>query len=253
MNYELNYYFKDNNFQSNEYLYIYDFGHVKGFLYNNEFKLFKILNKDYKENLYKEKCISEEQIPLKALSIEKYNCIFENNMYKTPNFIIEVCSYFKPPQPSYSSHSQTLSFQPSLPSPLPPSLPLPLPASLPSPLPPRKPLVHQPFQPLYKKPIHKRINLIKNEAHPSQVNEKTLQAPVFQQVLPSLPKNQWLSLEQIMKHSLPSVHQQPSSQQIQVNQSSQILKQKFYQHLRQPQKQSQKASQVIKSQDSSLN
>jgi len=225
MNYEINYYFKDNEINSDNYLYVYDFGNIKGFLYDNEFKLFKILKKDSKENIFTEYCVTCEQIPLKALSIEKYNCKYENNLYKTQNFTIEVSSYFKPSQPSPSS--------------LPPLLPQPSPQVVPL---------------LHKKQINKRTNLIKNVGHPSPVSEKIQQAQLFQQAHIQLPKSQWMSLEQIMKHSLPSVPQVPSLQQIQVNQSSQILKKKkSYQHLRQPQRQVQKASQDLKSQDSSIN
>ena len=240
MNYEIIYYFKDNKIDSDNYLYLYDFGNIKGFLYDNEFKLFKILKKDSKENIFTEYCVSCEQIPLKALSIEKYNCKYENNLYKTQHFTIEVSSYFKPSQPLLYQPSlpQPLVYQPSVPQ---PSVPQP---SLPQPSVP---------QPLHKKQINKRTNLIKNVEHPSPVSEKIQQAQLFQQSQIQLPKNQWMSLEQIMKHSLPAVLQAPSLQQIQVNQSSQILKKKSYQHLRQPQRQVQKSSQDLKSQHSSIN
>jgi len=216
MNYEIKYHLTNNSIQSNNHLYIYDFGNIKGFLYDNEFKLFKILNKDFKENIYIENCILTEQIPLKVLSIEKYSCKYENNRYLTANFTIIVNPYF----------------QPSPPSPL--------------------PLLPQPVsQPLHKSPRDKKENLKKNEASPSRGDEKIQQGLKFQQSLIQSPKNQWMSLEQIMKHSFPLVPQQSSLQQIQVNQSSHSLNKKSYQHLRQPQNRVQKSFQDSSSQNSS--
>lgn len=209
MNYEIKYHLTNTNVESNNHLYIYDFGSIKGFLYENEFKLFKILNKDFKENIYTENCILTEQIPFKAISIEKYSCKYENSRYLTPNFTITLNPYF----------------QPSLPQPV--------------------------SQPLYKLPIHKKENLKKNEASPSQGGEKKQQGLKFQQSLIQSPKNQWMSLEQIMKHSSTSVPQESSSQQTQVNQSSRSLNKKSYQHLRQPQKRVQKSFQGSSSQRSS--
>jgi len=208
MNYEIKYHLTNNSIQSNNHLYIYDFGNIKGFLYDNEFKLFKILNKDFKENIYTENCIYAEQIPLKVISIEKYSCKYENSIYLTPNFTIIINPYFQPsPQPV--------------------------------------------SPPLHKSPRDKKENLKKNEASPSQGDEKIQQGLKFQQSLIQSPKNQWMSLEQIMKHSLPLVPPQSSLQQTQVNQSSHSLNKKSYRHLRQPQKRVQKSFQGSNSQNSS--
>jgi len=242
MNYEIKYHLTNKNIDSDKYVFIYDFGDMKGFFYDNEFKLFKILNKDFKENMYTEYCVPYEQIPLKAISIEKYYCKYENNSYLIPNYSIQIIPFF---QPSFSQQS-----------PPPPLLPLPQ-SSDAQPSAPQlsAPRPSEPVsQPLHKKQTHKKQthtkeNLKKSAAYPSQVSEKTQQGLMSQQPLLQPPKNQWMSLEQIMKHSLSLVPQEPSLQHAQVNQSSLVLKKKAYQHLRQPQKKVQKLFQDSKSQD----
>ena len=42
--------------KSSTILYIYDFGYMKGFLINNDFKLYKILHKEMKDSSLYEKC-----------------------------------------------------------------------------------------------------------------------------------------------------------------------------------------------------
>jgi hypothetical protein len=225
MNYEIKFYSVVNTFESDHSLYIYDFGNVKGYLYDNEFKLFKILNKDFKENMYTEYCILYEQIPLKAISIEKYKCKYENNVYITPNYTISITPFFLPAPPLPQGQPQPQQHQPQA----------------------QPPLV---AQPLHKKPIYMKKEMRKNETFPSRVSEKTPRELTFQQPLQQLPKHQWMSLERIMKHSSLLAPQQPSSQQTQVNQSSLALKQKSYQHLRQPRNKVQKAFQDSKTQHS---
>ena len=233
MNYEIKFYSVVNTFESNHSLYIYDFGNIKGFLYDNEFKLFKILNKDFKENMYTEYCILYEQIPLKAISIEKYKCKYENNVYITPNYTISIIPFFLPAPPPQQQHQQQqqqqqqqqVQVQPLLPS-----------------------LVGQP---LHKKQTYMKKDLKRTETFPSRVSEKTPQGLKFQQPLQQLPKHQWMSLEKLMKHSSLLAPQQPSSQQTQVNQSSLALKQKSYRHLRQPQNKARTPFQDSNSQHSS--
>jgi len=76
--------------KSSNILYIYDFGYMKGFLINNDFKLYKILHKEMKESSLYEKCeFVETNIPLHTFSIDKYECIEENNRFYINNYSIE--------------------------------------------------------------------------------------------------------------------------------------------------------------------
>lgn len=65
-------------------LIIYDFGSIKGFLFNNNFIMYKIINKENTKEICE---LYDGPIPLKAISIEKYKCYF-NNGYKTPHFTV---------------------------------------------------------------------------------------------------------------------------------------------------------------------
>lgn len=76
--------------KSSNILYIYDFGFMKGFLINNDFKLYKILHKEMKESSLYEKCeLMEKNIPLDTFSIDKYEYIEENNILYINNYSIE--------------------------------------------------------------------------------------------------------------------------------------------------------------------
>jgi hypothetical protein len=76
--------------KSSNILYIYDFGNLKGFLINDDFKLYKILHKEMKKSLLYEKCeFVETNIPLYTFSIDKYECIEENNILYINNYSIE--------------------------------------------------------------------------------------------------------------------------------------------------------------------
>ena len=74
-------------------LYIYDFGYIKGFLINDEFKLYKIIKKELKDNILYEECEEHDtNIPLNTLSIEKYEYIEEDSIIYTKNYSIEFSS-----------------------------------------------------------------------------------------------------------------------------------------------------------------
>ena len=74
-------------------LYIYDFGYIKGFLINDEFKLYKIIKKELKDNILYEECEEHDtNIPLNTLSIDKYEYIEEDSIIYTKNYSIEFSS-----------------------------------------------------------------------------------------------------------------------------------------------------------------
>jgi len=84
--------------KSSNILYIYDFGYMKGFLMNNDFKLYKILQKEMKESSLYEKCeFLETNIPLHTYSIDKYNCIEDNNILYIHNYSIEFTQSLEEP------------------------------------------------------------------------------------------------------------------------------------------------------------
>jgi hypothetical protein len=78
---------------SSNSLYIYDFGYIKGFLINDEFKLYRIINKELKDKALYEECEEHDtNIPLNTLSIEKYEYIEEDSIIYTKNYSIEFSS-----------------------------------------------------------------------------------------------------------------------------------------------------------------
>jgi hypothetical protein len=78
---------------SSQFLYIYDFGNVKGFLINDEFKLYKIINKELKDKALYEECEEHDtSIPLNTLSIDKYEYIEEDSIIYTSKYSIEFSS-----------------------------------------------------------------------------------------------------------------------------------------------------------------
>lgn len=96
----MNIIYKPNNkfIKSSRILYIYDFGYMKGFLINNDFKLYKILHKEMKKSLLYEKCeFVETNIPLYTFSIDKYECIEENNILYINNYSIEFIQNLEEP------------------------------------------------------------------------------------------------------------------------------------------------------------
>jgi len=50
-------------------LIIYDFGHIKGFLFNNEFTMYKIIQKEDTKEICE---LYNESIPMNVISIEVY-------------------------------------------------------------------------------------------------------------------------------------------------------------------------------------
>jgi len=78
---------------SSKFLYIYDFGYIKGFLIDDEFKLYKITKKELRDNILYEECEEHDtSIPLNTLSIDKYEYIEEDSIIYTKNYSIEFLS-----------------------------------------------------------------------------------------------------------------------------------------------------------------
>ena len=170
------------NHNLNNILFIYDFGYVKGFLYDNTFTMYKLLDKENTLDIVE---LYEGIIPKSVFSIEKYSCEYSDGIYKLQDFDVVVKRYL---------HVDSQPFLPSLP-PSPHSLPL-----------------HQQAVKVVKEPRHNipRNNqvAVKPEIHLNGVNEKV--QPVEQQtqyfsMSPNAVKPQWISLEQLMKGPLVSV------------------------------------------------
>ena len=179
------------NHNLNNKLFIYDFGNIKGFLYNHNFIMYKIIERyemEEKVELY------DEIVPKIAFSVEEYNCELENNTYKLQDFDIIINSFL---------NVESVPFQPQA---LPPLPLLPLPQK--------------------KSDYKKKDNLIKNEAYLNEANMKEQQEVHQKQQLlmyPNVGKPQWTSLNQLMKGPLSLIGQESQIQQKQLKQRSHLL------------------------------
>ena len=191
MEYRFTYLSSMNDIQTiDNHLYIYDFGDKKAFLYENEFLLFKILNKSCKENVYTETCIKIDGfIPKNALSIEKYNCMYDkiNNIYKTPSFTIRqsVSSYEKPmpKMPELQQQEQKQQQQQE----------------------------QQKKVPQLQQQQKKSCNKKRGIQNQNEVSEKKQQVELLSHYPSKYPilfqSNSWISLDQVMKSPFSSPHQ----------------------------------------------
>jgi hypothetical protein len=93
-----------NSIQSENFIYIYDFGSYKGFLKDNNFTVYKILHKEMKDTLLYEECEIVENTPFQALSIEKYEYIEKEDELHISNFTIK----FKQLLPSFQKSDEML-------------------------------------------------------------------------------------------------------------------------------------------------
>ena len=179
-------YNKCENTNLNHKLHIYDFGHVKGFLYNNEFVMYKIIKRE--DNLETVE-LYEETIPKITFSVEEYDCEYSNGIYKIDRFDILVTPSLKAEAQSFEPQQYLLPSQPLL-APLPP---------------PQQQVPHQ------KKHAYKsRNNQGKNDAPSSRAHVRV--QPVAPQKQFSLDyssavKPQWTSLDQLMRQPLALVGQ----------------------------------------------
>jgi len=88
MNYNIIYKFVKTHIKSDDMLTIYDFGHTKGYLFKDTFRLFELHSSSADSTIYSENCKeSFGAIPFRAFSIESYPCIFDKH-YTTPDFTI---------------------------------------------------------------------------------------------------------------------------------------------------------------------
>jgi hypothetical protein len=212
------------NIISDKILTLYDFGDIKGFLYENEFRMFKIL----KRNDFEEIC--EEfygNIPLHVFSIETYNCIYENNIYKTNNLFIELKQPLQSldQQPSQPSQHQKHQQQPSQQQ---PSQQDQSHQSHRQQQQSRQQVVKQ-QRPFVQPPLHQQQSKINNLIqHEGQINEKykkTQQGVLYSQqpLVASNAGQQWISLEGLMKLPFVGVDQAKHLQPVVRDQTSVAL------------------------------
>ena len=181
------------NHNLNNKLFIYDFGNIKGFLYNDNFIMYKIIERcetEEKVELY------NEIVPKIAFSVEEYDCKLENDTYKLQDFDIVVKSFL-------SAHSEP--FQPQQ----------------------EKNFQQPPLPPRQKKSDYKKKNnLIKNEVYLNEASMKEQQEVRQKQqalMYPNVVKPQWTSLNQLMKGPLSLIDQELQKQQKQLKQRSHPL------------------------------
>lgn len=180
MKYIIEYKYCENKVDSTYKLVLYDFGYVKGFLYNNEFTMYKIISKN---NINECVEVYDNTIPKVAFSIEIYDCIYENNIYITPQYTISITP---------------LLVQEPLLELLPPLAQIQAPP------------------PLRQTSYNTKIHLNKRPQVQGVVHGKVQQViPEKQETLnyPSAVKHRWTSLEQLMKVPSPSVGQEFHIQQ----------------------------------------
>ena len=240
--------------ENNSELTIYDFGSIKGFLFNNNFIMYKIINKENKIDICEP---YNGPIPLKTISIETYNCIFDNG-YKTPEFTIiieekpQLQGHLKKEEPVVTQQPHLLYSQPLLHPPQPSQQQRKQQyfQKQPQVHPPREALKQPPILQLEEEqlpsplpPLHQQQNKRNSsQQREVQINEKykkTQQGVLYSQQPLDLPnaglqqKYQWMSLEEVMKGlsiPLPGVGQAPHSQPVVKVQNSVALSQKATQH-----------------------
>lgn len=168
MKYSIEYIMNINENELNNKLVLYDFGDIKGFLYNDEFTMYKILERKDTIEIVE---TYDNVIPKVSFSIEKYDCIYDNNTYKTKEFSIAIKPYLDVNSAEF-----------------------------------KQPLV----QPQKKHAYIKQNSPVKNVARSCEAPLK-VQREVLQKQPPSNYQNvlqsQWTSLEQLMKGPLLSLAQ----------------------------------------------
>jgi len=218
------------NHNLNNTLFIYDFGYIKGFLYDDNFSMYKILNKtDTKEIIEEYNGI----IPKNAFSIETYKCEYKNGNYKTPDFDFLVTAFLKADSLPFEPSPQALLPQAPSPQALLPHPPSPQ-ALLPQALLPQAPSPHPPSiaqKDLQQKKhaYKKRNNHGNGKVHLNEVDRKGQPEDHLKQNL-LIHQNavipQWTSLEQLMKGPLILTGQVHQKQQKQLKPRLPLLKKK---------------------------
>jgi hypothetical protein len=197
MKFKIFYDFKNNSLENTKELFIYDFGSIKVFVFDNSVDVYKILDKKDNFEIVED---YDGYLPLDLISLEKYQCTFNNKIYTTETFSINVQAYLD---------SQATIFEPAI---IPPPLysleilPSRLPSQLPSQLPSRRPS----FQPpLLKDPP---LQTLQNTSNKKVFSQKKQDLPPLQEKIPKIkkeysslqdPSTSWISLDQISQ-----IHQQ---------------------------------------------
>jgi hypothetical protein len=206
MKYTLTYVQTNEKITSNKTLTIYDFGNIKGFLYDNDFIMYKILERNDNYEICED---YDENIPLNVFSIETYDCLLENNAYKMNDIVIEISRQPSQPSEQQQPHQKHQRQQ--------------------------QPPLRQvrPQQPFPQEPQHQQRNtqrtLIRREAPKDEKYKKTqrvelnLQVPLEQPIVQQ--QNQWMSLGALMQLPLPGVGQGVNLQSVVKDQNSSALSQ----------------------------
>ena len=260
MKYSITYLPNHNNIDSNDNLIIYDFGHIKGFLFNNIFTMYNIIEKNNNEEICE---IYYGNIPLHVFAIESYNCIFENNNYTINNFTIEIKEKdekelsIKQVQPSqqpfdlqqelvalYQQSQQPLHYWKQKPIQKQPSQQQVIPSqgrAVPSQLPELQKNLRT------RQNISQQAVVVSNDQHKkTQWEEKHQQLPLN---YPNSEKQQWQSLEQLMRQPLLSVGEEQHQQHSQgFSHSEHVMKKQTYLQVRPPRPQKGMLSQNSKMQ-----
>lgn len=207
MKFKIIYDFKNNSLENTKELFIYDFGSIKVFVFDNSIDVYKILDKKDNFEIVED---YDGYLPLDLISLEKYQCNFNNKIYTTESFSINVQPYLD---------FQATTFQPAT---IPPSLSPCLPRLLSSPR-----LQSQSFQrEQYSHRSSSQPSVLKHQPLQNQQNtnnkksflqkkQNFSQAQEFSQLQGEFPKvkkeysslqdpsTSWISLDQISQ-----IHQQ---------------------------------------------
>jgi hypothetical protein len=191
-------------------LFIYDFGHIRGFLYDSTFTMYRMLERD-DTNEYVE--MYDGVIPKTAFSIEEYDCNFKESSYSIQDYdiIIKHSLQASLSAKEFYPQQQRQTFRAPFLSPLPVSL-LPPPQKRPSCI-------------KRSSPVEKRV-----EKNLEEVSVKKQPVSHYQPLLSDyhtpLQSSSWTSLDQLLRSSSPSSGPKLHLQHLEVKQYSRPLKQK---------------------------
>jgi len=200
MKYVISYKERSEPIKSDTKLYIYDFGHIKGFLYNNNFTMYKLLTKVGTEEYVE---LYDGIIPKNAFSIEEYDCVFHDTSYSIQGYDLIVRASLHPSLLAKEFYPQQVQ-QVQLPQ--------------------------QKKSSYIKKSNLERLKVSVQTKDLNDGGEKKQRVQHHQQVSldshTSLQSPSWMSLEQLMKAPSSSPCPKLHLQQLQVKQHSPPLKQK---------------------------
>lgn len=237
MKFKIFYDFKNNSLENTKELFIYDFGNIKVFVFDNTIDVYKILDKKDNFEIVED---YDGYLPLDLISLEKYQCNFNNKIYTTETFSINIQPYLD---------FQATIFEPA-------TIPPPLYSVEPPPLPPRRSFQRDQSSrhpsssqsPLLKHQPLQNSQITNNKKPFSQKKQDFSQAQDFSQLQGEFPKvkkeysslqdpsTSWISLDQISQ-----IHQQQIKGYVQPRPPHSLLKKHqnslhVRQHLTQPSK-----------------